>query len=66
MTASGGCRIRMKDKILEELQFSVAIALSREEVVALLPRGRVTLDPETEKALVRAFGDAGEFEARQS
>ena len=34
-----------------------------EEVVALLPRGRVVLDPETEAALVRAFGDGGEFEA---
>lgn len=36
-----------------------------EEVVALLPRGRVTLDAETEAALVRAFGDGGEFEARR-
>jgi hypothetical protein len=36
-----------------------------DEVVALLPRGRVTLDPETEAALVQAFGAGGEFEARQ-
>ena len=36
-----------------------------EEVVALLPRGRVNLDPETEAALVRAFGDGGEFQARR-
>ena len=36
-----------------------------EEVVALLPRGRVMLDRETEAALVRAFGDGGEFEARR-
>src|SRR3989344_2387370 len=36
-----------------------------EEVVALLPRGRVTLHPETEAALVRAFGTGGEFEARR-
>jgi hypothetical protein len=34
-----------------------------EEVVALLPRGAVTLDTETEAALVRAFGTGGEFEA---
>ncbi len=37
-----------------------------DEVVALLPRGRVQLDPETEAALVRAFGDGGEFEARRN
>lgn len=36
-----------------------------DEVVALLPRGRVVLDPATEAALVRAFGDGGEFEARR-
>lgn len=36
-----------------------------DEVIALLPRGRVTLDPDTEAALVRAFGDGGEFEARR-
>jgi hypothetical protein len=36
-----------------------------EEVVALLPRGRVTLDAETEAALVRAFGSGGEFEVRR-
>jgi hypothetical protein len=36
-----------------------------EEVVALLPRGKVTLDRDTEAALVRAFGDGGEFEARR-
>lgn len=36
-----------------------------EEVVALLPRGRVVLDPATEAALVRAFGDGGEFETRR-
>ena len=36
-----------------------------DEVVALLPRGRVTLDRETEAALVRAFGTDGEFEARR-
>ena len=36
-----------------------------EEVVALLPRGRVVLDPETEAALVRAFGTGGEFEAKR-
>ena len=36
-----------------------------DEVVALLPRGRVTLNPETEAALVRAFGTGGEFEVRR-
>jgi hypothetical protein len=36
-----------------------------EEVVALLPRGTVTLDAETEAALVRAFGTGGEFEVRR-
>jgi len=36
-----------------------------EEVVALLPRGRVVLDPETEAALLRAFGSGGEFEAKR-
>lgn len=36
-----------------------------DEVIALLPRGRVTLDPETEAALVRAFGTGGEFEVRR-
>jgi hypothetical protein len=36
-----------------------------EEVVALLPRVRVALNPETEAALVGAFGSGGEFEARQ-
>jgi len=36
-----------------------------EEVVALLPRGTVTLDRETEAALVRAFGSGGEFEVRR-
>jgi hypothetical protein len=35
-----------------------------DEVVALLPRGRVVLDWETEAALVRAFGSGEEFEAR--
>jgi hypothetical protein len=37
-----------------------------EEVVALLPRGRVTLDRETEAELVRVFGVGGEFEVRRS
>ena len=37
-----------------------------DEVVALLPRGRVVLDRETEAALVRAFGSGGEFEVRRS
>lgn len=36
-----------------------------DEVVALLPRGAVSLDRETEAALVRAFGTGGEFEARR-
>ena len=36
-----------------------------EEIIALLPRGKVTLDPETEAALMRAFGSGGEFEARR-
>jgi len=36
-----------------------------DEVVALLPRGTVTLDRETEAALVRAFGSGGEFEAKR-
>lgn len=36
------------------------------EVVALLPKGRVLLDTETEAALTRAFGTGGEFEARHS
>lgn len=55
----------MKEKLIDELQLSVAIVLSREEVVALLPRGKVTLDPETEAALVRAFGTDGEFEVKK-
>lgn len=37
-----------------------------EEVMALLPRGRVMLDKATAKALLRAFGNGGEFEARRS
>jgi len=37
-----------------------------EEVVALLPRGAVTLNRETEAAPVRAFGVGGEFEARRN
>ena len=37
-----------------------------DEIVALLPRGRVSLDAETEATLVRAFGDGGEFEARRN
>jgi hypothetical protein len=37
-----------------------------DEVVALLPRGKVVLNRETEAALVRAFGNEGEFEARRS
>lgn len=36
-----------------------------DEVVVLLPRGRVTLDAETEAALERAFGASGEFEVRK-
>lgn len=36
-----------------------------DEVVALLPRGRVLLDEETEAELVRAFGVRGEFEVRR-
>ena len=36
-----------------------------EEVVALLPRGRLTLDAETQAALARAFGTGGEFEVRR-
>ena len=37
-----------------------------DEIVALLPHGRVVLDAETEATLVRAFGDGGEFEARRN
>lgn len=37
-----------------------------EEIVALLPQGRVVLDPETEAALMRAFGTGGEFEVEHS
>lgn len=37
-----------------------------EEVVALLPRGKVTLDRETEAALIQTFGIGGEFEARRN
>lgn len=36
-----------------------------EEIVALLPRGCVELDTETEAALRRAFGNGGEFEVRR-
>jgi hypothetical protein len=36
-----------------------------DEVVALLPRGIVSLNRETEAALVRAFGTGGEFEVRR-
>ena len=36
-----------------------------DEVVALLPRGRVLLDAETEAALIRTFGSGGELEARK-
>jgi hypothetical protein len=36
-----------------------------EEVVALLPRGRGTLDAATEAELVRVFGTGGEFEVRR-
>lgn len=36
-----------------------------EEVLALLPHGRVALDRETEAALARAFGQGGEFEAQR-
>jgi hypothetical protein len=36
-----------------------------DEVLALLPRGRVRLDPDMQAALVRAFGSGGEFEARR-
>ncbi|MCZ7594273.1 MAG: hypothetical protein M5U16_04655 [Hyphomicrobium sp.] len=36
-----------------------------DEVMGLLPRGRVTLDRETEAALTRAFGAGGESEARR-
>lgn len=34
------------------------------EIVALLPRGHVPIDPQTEAALVRAFGVGGELNAR--
>jgi hypothetical protein len=34
------------------------------EIVALLPRGRVCIDPQTESDLVRTFGAGGELEAR--
>jgi len=37
-----------------------------EEVVALLPRGRVLLDVETEAELMRVFGVGGEFEVRKN
>ena len=37
-----------------------------DEVVALLPRGRVVLDREAEAALVRTFGVGGEFEVSRS
>lgn len=36
-----------------------------DEVVALLPRGWVTLDRETEVVLSRAFGEGGEFEVQR-
>lgn len=35
-----------------------------DEITALLPRGKVALDAETMRALERAFGKSGEFEAR--
>jgi hypothetical protein len=34
------------------------------EIVALLPRGEVSIDPQAEADLVRAFGAGGELEAR--
>ena len=34
-----------------------------EEVIALLPRGRINLDPDTIAELEKAFGRQGEFEA---
>lgn len=37
-----------------------------EEVIALLPRGKVALDRETEAALMQTFGIGGEFEARRN
>lgn len=37
-----------------------------DEVVALLPRGRVFLDAETEAEVLRVFGSGGEFEARKN
>lgn len=37
-----------------------------EEVVALLPRGKVALDRETEAALIHTFGIGGEFAARRN
>ena len=36
-----------------------------DEIISLLPRGRVVLDRETEAALVRAFGVGGGFEVRR-
>lgn len=36
-----------------------------DEVVALLPRGRVLLDAQTEAVLSRTFGSGGEFEAKR-
>lgn len=37
-----------------------------DEVVALLPRGKVLLDPETQAALARSFGPGGELEVRRT
>lgn len=36
-----------------------------DEIITLLPRGRVSLDAETEAALMQTFGVGGEFEARR-
>lgn len=37
-----------------------------DEVVALLPRGQVSLDPETVAALARSFGPGGDLEAQRT
>ena len=36
-----------------------------DEIPAMLPRGRVTLDANTEQALIAAFGERGEFKAER-
>lgn len=56
--------ILRKPLTLGQVEWLPASAVG-EEVIALLPRGRVTLDRETEAALSRAFGVGGEFEVER-